>query len=104
MPAIMRVVIIDFHTHVFPPQVGENRPEYVRRDPTFAEMYGRVRAKIATAEDLLHSMDGAGGDRGVARGSAGRAPDDCVRHNDYLLGAAEKSGGRIVPFCAVNME
>jgi len=104
MPAIMRLVIIDFHTHVFPPQVGENRPEYVRRDPTFAEMYGRVRAKIATAEDLLHSMDGAGVDLSVALGFAWRDHDDCVRHNDYLLEAAEKSGGRIVPFCTVNMQ
>jgi predicted TIM-barrel fold metal-dependent hydrolase len=38
----------------------------------------------------------------VALGFAWRDHQDCVRHNDYLLEAAENSGGRIVPFCTVN--
>ena len=46
-------MIIDFHTHIFPPDVRDRREEYLRRDPTFAEMYGNPSAKIATAEDLL---------------------------------------------------
>ncbi len=99
----MRLVIIDSHTHIFPPQVRENRADYVRRDPTFAEMYGSTDAKIATAEDLVGSMDAAGVDVSVALGFAWRDHEDCVRHNDYLLEAAEKSGGRIVSFCTVNM-
>ena len=96
-------VIIDFHTHIFPPQVRENREEYLRRDATFAEMYGSPRAKIATMEELLRSMDEAGVDVSVALGFAWSDHDDCVRHNDYLLEAAESSGGRIVPFCTVNL-
>jgi len=95
-------VIIDFHTHIFPPHVRDRRDEYLRRDPTFAEMYGSPRAKIATAEDLLRSMDEAGVDVSVALGFAWRDHEDCVRHNDYLLAAAERSGGRIVPFCTLN--
>ena len=98
----MRHVIIDFHTHIFPPHVRENREDYVGRDPTFGEMYGNPRAKIATVEDLLRSMDKAGVDVSVALGFAWREHDDCVRHNDYLLAAAGNSGGRIVPFCTVN--
>jgi predicted TIM-barrel fold metal-dependent hydrolase len=97
-----RRLIIDFHTHIFPPEVRAGREEYLRRDPTFAEMYASPRAKIATAEDLLASMDAAGVDVSVALGFAWRDHDLCVRHNDYLLEAAARSGGRIVPFCTVN--
>ncbi len=97
-------MIIDFHTHIFPPHAGENREGYVRRDPTFAEMYGDPRAKLATAEELLGSMEEAGVDVSVALGFAWRDHDDCVRHNDYLLEAAAKSGGRIVAFCTANLQ
>ena len=100
----MRHVIVDFHTHIFPPQVRENRDDYARRDPTFAEMYGRAEAKIATAEELLRSMDEAGVDVSVALGFAWRDHADCVRHNEYLLEAASRSGGRIVPFTTVNLQ
>jgi predicted TIM-barrel fold metal-dependent hydrolase len=100
----MPLVIIDFHTHIFPPDVRDRRQEYLRRDPTFAEMYAHPRAKIATAEDLLRSMDESGVDMSVALGFAWRDHEDCVRHNDYLLEVAKKSGGRIVPFCAVNLQ
>ena len=95
-------MIIDFHTHIFPPDVRERREEYLRRDPTFAEMYTSAKAKIATAEDLLRSMDEAGVDVSVALGFAWRDHEDCVRHNDYLLEAAASSGGRIVAFCTLN--
>jgi len=96
-------VIIDFHTHIFPPEVREQREEFLARDPTFAEMYASPKAKIATAEDLLGSMDEAGVDVSVALGFAWRDRELCVRHNDYLLEAAANSGGRIIPFCTVNM-
>jgi len=95
-------VIIDFHTHIFPPDVRDRREEYLRRDPTFAEMYASARAKIASAEDLLRSMDDSGVDVSVALGFAWRDHEDCVRHNDYLLQTAAGSGGRIVPFCTLN--
>jgi predicted TIM-barrel fold metal-dependent hydrolase len=97
-------VIVDFHTHIFPPRVRDERAEYVRRDATFAEMYGRAKASIATAEGLLASMDEAGVDVSVALGFAWGEAELCVEHNDYLLEAASRSGGRIVPFVTVNFD
>ncbi len=95
-------MIIDFHTHIFPPTVRDQRDTYLQRDPTFAEMYGSPKAEIATSEDLLRSMDEAGVDISVALGFAWREHDLCVQHNDYLLEAAVRSNGRIIPFCTVN--
>lgn len=95
-------MIIDFHTHIFPPEVRDRREEYLRRDVTFREMYENPKAKIATAEDLLRSMEQSDVDVSVALGFAWQKGEDCVRHNDYLLEAAAKSKGRLVPFCTVN--
>lgn len=96
-------MIVDFHTHIFPPDVRNNRQNYVRRDPTFAEMYADPKAQIATAENLLASMDESGVDISVALGFAWQDHDDIVRHNDYILDAAKASGGRIVPFTTINI-
>jgi uncharacterized protein len=96
-------VIVDFHTHIFPQEVRDKRDEYVKRDATFEAMYANPKAKIATAEELLASMEYAGVDVSVALGFAWREHELCVRHNDYLLEVAAKSDGRIVPFCTVNM-
>jgi hypothetical protein len=83
--------------------VRENRENYIRRDPTFADMYSDPKAKIATAEDLLASMDESGVDISVALGFAWQDHNDIVRHNGYLLEKAARSGGRIIPFTTVNM-
>ncbi len=97
-------MIIDFHTHIFAPEVRDRRDDYARRDSAFAEMYADPKAKIATADDLLASMDAAGVDVSVALGFAWSDDSDISRHNDYLLDAAARSNDRIVPFTTVNME
>lgn len=96
-------MIIDFHTHIFPPEVRDNREALLQRDPTFGEMYASPRAGLAGAEDLLRGMDEAGVDVSVALGFAWSDHEQCARHNDYLLETAASSGGRILPFCTVDL-
>jgi predicted TIM-barrel fold metal-dependent hydrolase len=96
-------VIVDVHTHLFPAAVIDERARYLAADPTFRALYTEPRARLATAADLLASMDAAGVDRSVALGFAWSDDATCRRHNDYLLEAAAASGGRIVPFCTVNL-
>lgn len=95
-------MIIDVHTHIFPPEVRDQRDDYLRRDATFRELYSNPKAKIATAEDLLRSMDDSGIDVSVALGFAWSDPHLCAAHNDYLLEQAAASNGRILAFCTVN--
>lgn len=93
-------MIVDFHTHIFPPEM-QLRDEYLRRDPTFAALYGNPKAKLATADDLRSSMDAAGVDATVITGFAWADSDLCIRSNDYLLESAAKSNGRLIPFVNV---
>ena len=94
-------VIIDGHTHIFPPDVGERRDEYLRRDAGFREIYSRPEALIATADELLASMDGAGIDASIACGFGWSDAELCRSHSEYLLEVASASGGRIIPFCTI---
>jgi hypothetical protein len=94
-------VIVDAHTHVFPPAVAAERARYAAADATFAELYTSPEAKLASAEDLLRSMDEGGIDVSIALGFAWTDAADCATHNDYLLDAANHSGGRIVAFPAL---
>jgi predicted TIM-barrel fold metal-dependent hydrolase len=94
-------VIIDVHTHVFPPDVRDQRDDYLQRDATFRELYSNPDARLATADDLIESMDAAGVDVSVACGFSWSDQELCQRHSDYLLEAAAQSGGRIIAFCTV---
>lgn len=94
-------VIVDIHTHIFPPQVIANREAYLAADATFRELYADPKAKLASAEDLLASMGAAGVDVSVALGFAWTDEATVRLHNDYLLEVAAPSEGRIVAFCAL---
>ena len=95
-------MIIDFHTHIFPPEFQNERDELARRDPTFAEMYSDASAKLATGKDLLAEMDESDVEMSVAVGFAWADAETCERHNDYILDVATRSDGKIIPFCTMN--
>jgi predicted TIM-barrel fold metal-dependent hydrolase len=94
-------VIVDCHTHVFPPVIAQQRERFLQQDGTFRAMYEDPKARLATSGDLLASMDGAGIDASIALGFAWLDADTCRLHNDYLIEAGKMSGGRIVPFCTL---
>lgn len=96
-----RTVIVDFHVHIFSPQVQADRTPYLQRDPIFRSMYGSARARIATAKDLIKSMDWSGIDVSVIQGFAWASQQLCAEHNEYLLEASDRHPGRLVPFCTV---
>ncbi len=94
-------MIIDFHTHALPPQVKNNRSRYVEKDAAFAEIYSRVKAVIATAEDLIASMDREGIDISVVVNYGWSTHELCVETNDYILEAITRYPQRLYGFCAV---
>lgn len=97
----MSSVVIDFHTHVFPPWLRESRDEYARTDPCFSLLYSAPKASMATAEELLTSMDDAGIDLSVMLNIGWVSHDLCVRTNDYIMDAMARHPARLIGFCAV---
>ncbi len=94
-------MIVDFHAHVFPPEVCRRRDDYLQRDPTFRELYSNPKASLASADDLLASMDEAGIDKSVVVNFAWQDVALCRQTNDYILESAAASNGRLLPFCIV---
>jgi len=64
--------VVDVHAHVFPPAVRDRRDALLATEPAFREMYASDDAKMATADDVLASMDQAGVDRTVVLNFAWR--------------------------------
>jgi len=94
-------MIIDFHTHVFPPRIKKNRQKYVDSDPCFAILYSESKAKLATVDELIDSMDKAGVDISVIVNIGWITHELCVETNDYILESIARYPNRLIGFCAV---
>lgn len=94
-------MIIDFHTHVFPPQIKKNRSKYIDSDPCFAILYSEKNAKLVTTDELIASMDKAGVDISVIANIGWTTHELCVETNDYILESVARYPQRLVGFCTV---
>ena len=94
-------MIIDFHTHVFSPQITKNRSKYIDSDPCFAILYSQKEAKLATADELIASMDEAGIDISVILNHGWATHELCVETNDYILESIARYPQRLIGFCAI---
>ena len=101
MSIIILEVIIDFHTHVVPPGIKERRAEYLGRDACFSLLYSNPEAKLATAEELIASMDECGVDRSVVLNLGWVSHELCVETNDYILEAVARYPQRLIGFCSI---
>jgi predicted TIM-barrel fold metal-dependent hydrolase len=95
-------MIIDFHTHVLPPRIKEDRSPYVNADQAFAQIYSGEKVKIATAEDLIDSMDRDGVDISVVVNYSWTTHELCVETNDYILESVARYPERLIGFCAIS--
>jgi predicted TIM-barrel fold metal-dependent hydrolase len=95
-------MIVDSHTHVFPPEIIRRREAYRERDSWFAALYADPRARLASAEELVQAMDAAGVDVAVTFGFGWADPGLCRLANDYTLAALRAHPGRLVGLAVVN--
>lgn len=94
-------MIVDFHTHIFPPRFNEYREEYVARDPLFARIYAKPNAKIASCEDLIAIMDEEGIDRSVILNANWSSLELCQETNDHIMESISRYPDRLVGFCSL---
>ena len=91
-------MIIDFHTHVFPPEVVENRERFAARDRVFALIYGNPGARMVTVEGHLEAMGEDGVDAAVVCGFPWEDPGLAGMANAYALEAQRRFPGRVHAF------
>lgn len=94
-------MIIDFHTHIFPPEIIENRSMYIQEQEWFSSLYGDSNSRMVSAEGLVEEMDRCGVERAVACGFAWDSFDLYVRTNDYIAEAVSRYPGRLIGFANV---
>ena len=94
-------MIVDFHTHIFPPHIKKDRNKYIDSDPCFAILYSNSKAKLATADELIASMDKAGVDISVVVNIGWITHELCVETNDYILESIARYPKRLIGFCTV---
>lgn len=88
-------MLIDFHTHIFPPEIQRQRERYCARDPWFNELYANPRAQLATADDLIAEMDSAGVERAVTFSFGWTDPGLIEETNSYVLDAMQRYPQRL---------
>ncbi len=88
-------MLIDFHTHIFPPEVQKRRERYCARDPWFNELYSNPRAHLATAEELIAEMDSAAVDLAVTFSFGWTDPGLIEETNSYVIDAMRRYPQRL---------
>ncbi|MGQ9920611.1 MAG: amidohydrolase family protein [Desulfobacca sp.] len=94
--------MIDVHTHIFPPDIVQNRQDFFGDEPAFRWLYDSPRAKLATAEELLAAMAAEGVSQAVVFGFPWRRSATMRRHNDYILEAQQRFPRHLLAFACVN--
>jgi predicted TIM-barrel fold metal-dependent hydrolase len=94
-------MIVDFHTHVFPPEIIARRGEFAERDAWFAELYGDPRAKMATADDLSASMERDGVDLSLTSPFGWSDPGLAEECNSYVMQAMRDYPRRIIGLASI---
>ena len=89
------IMLIDFHTHIFPLDVQRHRERYCARDPWFNALYSNPRAYIATAEDLIAEMDASGVDASVTFSFGWHDPGLIEETNSYVIDAMRRYPQRL---------
>ena len=88
-------MLIDFHTHIFPPDVLKHRGRYCARDPWFNTLYSNPRIHLASAEDLIAEMNLSQIDASVTFSFGWSDPGLIEEANSYVIDAVRRYPGRM---------
>lgn len=91
-------MIIDFHTHIFPPEIRHRREDYFTGEPEFAMLYRSPKSKLIGAAEMVAAMDQQGVDKSVVFGFPWQKTGTFKRHNDYVLESVQRYPDRLIGF------
>jgi uncharacterized protein len=95
-------MIIDFHTHIFPSYIRDNRHLFFDHEQAFESIYRKPDSRLSGSGDLLENMDNEGVSRSIVFGFPWELPDHYKRHNDYVVESVLKNPDRLIGFCTFN--
>ena len=78
-------MIIDFHTHIFPKAIRENRQKYFLNESAFKLLYNSPGSKLVGATEIVASMDEQGVDKSVVFGFPWKTKKTFQVQNDYIM-------------------
>ena len=98
-------MIIDFHTHIFPPEIVAHREQFFPGEPAFRLLYeDQKKSPLATAEDLIGTMDRLQVHGAVTFGFPWKQSALIRLSNDYVLESIGRFPQRLVGFACLNPE
>lgn len=89
------ILVVDAHVHVFPEDVGRDRAGWLLRDGWFDALYRNPKARLATVEDLIESMDAACVDYALLCGFPWSDNEHCTYHNAYMADSVRRFPDRL---------
>lgn len=95
-------MIVDFHTHLFPPKVRENREKYFTGETAFELLYASPKSKMIGADEMIRAMDEQGVDISVVFGFPWKNLETAKQHNDYIAEAVARYPDRFKGFCCLD--
>ena len=93
--------MIDFHVHIYPPEIIQNAELISKSEPYFNALIHNKVHKWATVEDLLSAMNKNSVERSVIFGFAFRDLGLCRICNDYVIKAVRNYPERLSGLCVV---
>ncbi|RJP32023.1 MAG: amidohydrolase [Actinobacteria bacterium] len=96
------MMIIDSHTHMFPPRVRDNPPLVEDAEFAFQLMFGHGGSRMVDPETMLSEMDAAGVHMAILCAFPWMTLERCGENNDYLLEVAAAWPHRFIPFAVTN--
>jgi len=92
-------MIIDFHTHIFPKDIREQRETYFPSEPAFKLLYDSPKSKLVGAKKIIAAMDKQQVDRSVVFGFPWKNSEIFKLQNDYIMEAVARFPERLIGLC-----
>lgn len=92
-------MIIDFHTHIFPKVIRENREKYFPNESAFKLLYSSPGSKLVGAREIVASMDEQGVDKSVVFGFPWKTTETFQAQNDYIMEVVARYPERLIGLC-----
>ena len=89
-------MIIDFHTHIFPRDIRENRHKHFAAEPAFKLLYQSAKSRLIGAGELIDAMDQNRVDKSVIFGFPWKNSAIFKPHNDYIIEMVQKTPDRLI--------